>query len=69
MLGPDLGGEFPIQDVVSGEGGLLQVCMEGIGLVFSDNKVSISFLLVLSDSSALYLSISTVHFIQVFKLL
>lgn len=39
--GPDLGGEFPIQDVVSGEGGLLQVCMEGIGLVFSDNKVCI----------------------------
>ena len=39
LLGPDLGGEFPIQDLKTGEGGLLQVCMEGIGLLFANSKV------------------------------
>ncbi|XP_064633994.1 MAP kinase-activating death domain protein-like isoform X3 [Lineus longissimus] len=36
--GPELGGEFPVQDLKSGQGGLLQVCMEGIGLLFANSK-------------------------------
>ncbi|KAI0213008.1 MAP kinase-activating death domain protein [Lamellibrachia satsuma] len=39
--GPDLGGEFPVQDLRTGEGGLLQVCMEGIGLLFANSKLFI----------------------------
>ena len=38
--GLDLGGEFPVQDLTTGEGGLLQVCMEGVGLLFATSKVS-----------------------------
>lgn len=38
---PELGGEFPVQDMSSGEGGLLQVCMEGVGLLFANSKVHI----------------------------
>jgi len=38
MPGTELGGEFPVQDVRSGEGGLLQVCMEGVGLLFQNSK-------------------------------
>lgn len=37
---PELGGEFPVQDMITGEGGLLQVCLEGVGLLFSNSKVS-----------------------------
>jgi len=37
---PELGGEFPVQDMNTGEGGLLQVCLEGVGLLFSNSKVS-----------------------------
>ena len=37
--GAELGGEFPVQDMATGEGGLLQVCMEGIGLLFAHSKV------------------------------
>lgn len=40
ILGPELGGEFPVQDMKSGQGGLLQVCMEGIGLLLANSKVS-----------------------------
>ncbi|KAG8190369.1 hypothetical protein JTE90_022014 [Oedothorax gibbosus] len=36
--GTELGGEFPVQDMRSGEGGLLQVCMEGVGLLFANSK-------------------------------
>ncbi|KAK3590549.1 hypothetical protein CHS0354_023617 [Potamilus streckersoni] len=36
--GPELGGEFPVQDLKSGQGGLLQVCMEGIGLLLANSK-------------------------------
>ncbi len=39
--GSDLGGDFPITDLVSEETGTLQVSMEGIGLVFENKKVSI----------------------------
>lgn len=35
-----LGGEFPVLDVKSGEGGILQVCLEGVGLLFATSKVS-----------------------------
>ncbi|XP_060532384.1 MAP kinase-activating death domain protein isoform X2 [Cylas formicarius] len=35
---PELGGEFPVQDMATGEGGLLQVCMEGVGLLFAYSK-------------------------------
>ncbi|XP_031781610.1 MAP kinase-activating death domain protein isoform X7 [Nasonia vitripennis] len=34
----ELGGEFPVQDMVTNQGGLLQVCMEGIGLLFANSK-------------------------------
>lgn len=40
--GPELGGEFPVQDLRTGQGGLLQVCMEGIGLLFANSKVSLT---------------------------
>ena len=40
--GMELGGEFPVQDIQSGEGGLLQVCMEGVGLLFSSSKVRLA---------------------------
>ena len=57
--GMELGGEFPVQvlltesityrgeqhcgaqDCQSGEGGLLQVCMEGVGLLFASSKVGL----------------------------
>ncbi|XP_046673875.1 MAP kinase-activating death domain protein isoform X5 [Homalodisca vitripennis] len=38
LTGVELGGEFPVQDLASGEGGLLQVCMEGVGLLFANSK-------------------------------
>ncbi|XP_054153734.1 MAP kinase-activating death domain protein-like isoform X2 [Oppia nitens] len=38
LPGTELGGEFPVQDLRSGEGGLLQVCMEGVGLLFANSK-------------------------------
>ncbi|ESO97902.1 hypothetical protein LOTGIDRAFT_103875 [Lottia gigantea] len=38
LPGPELGGEFPVQDLKSGQGGLLQVCMEGIGLLLANSK-------------------------------
>lgn len=43
---PELGGEFPVQDMSSGEGGLLQVCMEGVGLLFANSKVQSLLILV-----------------------
>ncbi|XP_062537080.1 MAP kinase-activating death domain protein isoform X2 [Armigeres subalbatus] len=36
--GPELGGEFPVQDLNSGEGGLMQICLEGVGLLFANSK-------------------------------
>lgn len=38
---PELGGEFPVQDLDTGEGGLLQVCLEGVGLLFVNSKVNL----------------------------
>lgn len=40
--GVEPGGEFPVEDLSSGEGGLLHVCMEGVGLLFANSKVSFS---------------------------
>jgi hypothetical protein len=42
LPGMELGGEFPIQDLRTGEGGLLQVCIEGVGLLFANSKVSVT---------------------------
>ncbi|XP_055525989.1 MAP kinase-activating death domain protein isoform X8 [Wyeomyia smithii] len=36
--GPELGGEFPVQDLNTGEGGLMQICLEGVGLLFANSK-------------------------------
>ena len=36
----ELGGEFPVEDIVTGEGGLLQVCIDGIEVLFADRKVN-----------------------------
>lgn len=44
---PELGGEFPVQDMSTGEGGLLQVCMEGVGLLFANSKVGSSIFFVI----------------------
>ncbi|KAG0714005.1 MAP kinase-activating death domain protein [Chionoecetes opilio] len=38
LPGVELGGEFPVQDMKTSEGGLLQVCMEGVGLLFATSK-------------------------------
>uniref|UniRef100_A0A8C5ULI2 MAP kinase activating death domain n=1 Tax=Malurus cyaneus samueli TaxID=2593467 RepID=A0A8C5ULI2_9PASS len=37
--GPELGGEFPVQDMKTGEGGLLQVTLEGINLKFMHSQI------------------------------
>lgn len=50
LPGMELGGEFPVQDLRTGEGGLLQVCIEGVGLLFADSKVSRSFPILISKS-------------------
>ena len=39
LPGQELGGEFPIRDLNTGEGGILQVCLEGICLIFENDKV------------------------------
>ncbi|KAF0042874.1 hypothetical protein F2P81_004211 [Scophthalmus maximus] len=39
--GPELGGEFPVQDMKSGEGGLLQVTLEGINLKFMHSQCKV----------------------------
>ena len=41
VTGQELGGEFPIKDMNTGEGGILQVCLEGICLTFENDKVQI----------------------------
>ncbi|XP_044017173.1 MAP kinase-activating death domain protein isoform X2 [Aphidius gifuensis] len=42
-LGIELGDEFPVQDMHTGEGGLLQVCIEGVGLLFANSKFFVKF--------------------------
>ena len=58
MPGMELGGEFPIQDLRTGEGGLLQVCIEGVGLLFANSKVRFLFYIFL-NSTAVNLSTSS----------
>lgn len=55
LPGMELGGEFPIQDLRTGEGGLLQVCIEGVGLLFANSKVRhfVSYILHLFSLSIL----------------
>ena len=36
----ELGGEFPVEDIVTGEGGLLTVNTDGVEVLFADRKVS-----------------------------
>uniref|UniRef100_A0A914E0Z3 MAP kinase-activating death domain protein n=1 Tax=Acrobeloides nanus TaxID=290746 RepID=A0A914E0Z3_9BILA len=38
IAGRDLGGEFPVHDTESNEGGLLQVRIDGIGLLFANRQ-------------------------------
>lgn len=64
---PELGGEFPVQDMNTGEGGLLQVCLEGVGLLFANSKVSqylfhfdgLKFLMFLSSDISNFLRMKT----------
>ena len=54
----ELGGEYPVEDLISGEGGLLQVCMEGIGVLFADRKVNmLYFIIILNKYLSCFLSI------------
>lgn len=56
----NLGGEFPVavvqDDLTPGEGGLLQVCLEGVGLLFANSKVrvSASLLVIIYDFMTFY---------------
>ena len=56
LPGMELGGEFPIQDLRTGEGGLLQVCIEGVGLLFANSKVSVCFFPIIPTSFIYILS-------------
>lgn len=40
IAGRDLGGEFPIHDTETNEGGLLQVRMDGVSLLFANRQVT-----------------------------
>uniref|UniRef100_A0A3Q2YBG8 MAP kinase-activating death domain protein n=1 Tax=Hippocampus comes TaxID=109280 RepID=A0A3Q2YBG8_HIPCM len=46
--GPELGGEFPVQDMKTGEGGLLQVTLEGINLKFIFHPIIFDACLLIS---------------------
>ncbi|VDM30004.1 unnamed protein product [Toxocara canis] len=39
VTGRDLGGEFPVHDAESSQGGLLQVRIDGVALLFADRQV------------------------------
>lgn len=39
VAGRDLGGEFPVHDAESNQGGLLQVRIDGVALLFADRQV------------------------------
>lgn len=62
-VGPELGGEFPVQDMKTGEGGLLQVTLEGINLKFMHSQVGgVAFIITMTkclpDSTPPFLSFS-----------
>lgn len=50
LPGTDLGGEFPVEDMATGQCGLLQVCLEGVGLLFANSKVCLLFSVSFSSS-------------------
>lgn len=52
LPGRDLGGEFPILDLATGHGGLLQVRIDGLALTFPDRKVHNSSLYLISNLSS-----------------
>lgn len=62
--GPELGGEFPVQDLNSGEGGLMQICLEGVGLLFANSKVRLMVLNVRFFSVS-FLKLSKLFFLFV----
>lgn len=39
LTGRDLGGEFPVQEMDTKQGGLLQVRIDGVALLFEDRQV------------------------------
>ena len=43
---PNLGGEFPVQDIRSNECGLLQVTLDGINLKFVNSQVTFSYFFI-----------------------
>lgn len=61
LPGTDLGGEFPVEDMKTGQGGLLQVCMEGVGLLFANSKVSLKMF------PAIFLKLFLSLFSKIFK--
>lgn len=60
--GVELGGEFPVKDMATGEGGILQVCMEGVGLLFADSKVSNRLNACRSNNDIYYIVIIIMRF-------
>ncbi|CAG9766594.1 unnamed protein product [Ceutorhynchus assimilis] len=66
QTGPELGGEFPVQDMTTGEGGLLQVCMEGVGLLFATSKF-FQFFIRLSHIKKCYTQKGSVFIIEEFN--
>ncbi|XP_050299594.1 MAP kinase-activating death domain protein isoform X2 [Anthonomus grandis grandis] len=63
---PELGGEFPVQDMTTGEGGLLQVCMEGVGLLFANSK-DFEFFVRLSHIRKCYTQKGSIFIIEEFN--
>jgi len=53
LPGKELGGEFPVEDVETNQGGLLQVRIDGIALTFSDKKVWCYIFMAGSDKLAI----------------
>ena len=61
-VGAELGGEFPIQDVKTKAGGLLQVCMEGVGLLFANSKVLFPLFTAERMCNFIYIYIFSIHY-------
>ncbi|RXN21064.1 MAP kinase-activating death domain -like isoform X23 [Labeo rohita] len=51
--GPELGGEFPVQDMKTGEGGLLQVTLEGINLKFMHSQACVRELVLIAGGGGM----------------
>jgi hypothetical protein len=50
----ELGGEFPVEELHTGEGGLLRVCMEGVRLLFAQRKVILNFIFEVSFAQFMF---------------